>query len=152
MPRSCTVCAYPEAFENTAAFWGHAMKTRDTWCADCVGMVARLLDRYHRAEQAEAMEVVRLLGIGMELQERERQEWLASAVSRRRAAQSAIVRLKDAVIARDGYTCGICGGGVEAKDLSIDHIIPVSRGGSAELENLQVAHLICNIRKGAKVA
>ncbi len=55
------------------------------------------------------------------------------------------------VIARDGLVCGLCGGEVEtAKDVHIDHIIPVSRGGTNVLGNLQVAHARCNMRKGAR--
>lgn len=33
---------------------------------------------------------------------------------------------------------------------SVDHIVPLSRGGTHEQSNLQWTHLVCNIRKGAK--
>ena len=56
-----------------------------------------------------------------------------------------------AVIERDGLVCGICGGVVAEDDVHIDHIYPWSLGGSDELDNLQVAHSSCNIRKGARV-
>lgn len=59
--------------------------------------------------------------------------------------------LRAQVIERDGLICGICGGDVVLSDVHIDHIYPVSRGGKDELTNLQVAHSVCNIRKGAKV-
>lgn len=59
--------------------------------------------------------------------------------------------LRQQVIERDGYTCGLCGEDVEPTDVHIDHIHPKSLGGGDELENLQVAHSLCNIRKGAKV-
>jgi 5-methylcytosine-specific restriction endonuclease McrA len=59
------------------------------------------------------------------------------------------IRLR--VIERDGYICGLCLGPVEPADVHIDHIHPVSLGGGNELENLQVAHSLCNIRKGARV-
>lgn len=55
---------------------------------------------------------------------------------------------REAVIERDGYVCGLCGGEVEPDDVHIDHIHPWSLGGSDNLENLQVAHSLCNIRKG----
>lgn len=55
------------------------------------------------------------------------------------------------VIARDGYLCGLCGGEVEPDDVHIDHIVPIARGGRDALENLQVAHSRCNLRKGARV-
>lgn len=68
------------------------------------------------------------------------------------------VRLAD-VIARDGRICGICGVDVDQSisypdpfSSSLDHIIPLSRGGAHSLANCQLAHLRCNISKGARVA
>jgi 5-methylcytosine-specific restriction endonuclease McrA len=52
---------------------------------------------------------------------------------------------------RDRALCGICGG--EVVELtgpmrpSIDHTIPVSRGGPHALHNLQLAHYRCNLSK-----
>lgn len=60
-------------------------------------------------------------------------------------------KMRAAVIERDGYVCGLCGGDVEQDDVHIDHIVPVSLGGQNELSNLQVAHSLCNIRKGNRV-
>jgi len=55
-----------------------------------------------------------------------------------------------AIIKRDGMVCGICGGDIlYVADIDIDHIIPVSRGGTSGPDNLQVAHRGCNLRKGA---
>lgn len=56
---------------------------------------------------------------------------------------------------RDGTDCGICGRPVDmnlsrADSLecsSVDHIIPRARGGSHDPANLQLAHLVCNMRK-----
>lgn len=55
--------------------------------------------------------------------------------------------------------CGICGSPIEASlkfphpgSKSLDHIEPLSRGGAHAIENLQWAHLDCNIRKGANPA
>ncbi len=36
------------------------------------------------------------------------------------------------------------------KSLHIDHLIPISKGGSDTLENVRPSHAICNLRKGAK--
>lgn len=55
------------------------------------------------------------------------------------------------VIERDGQVCGICRQSVPDGQIEIDHIIPVSQGGSDDLDNLQVAHVLCNRRKGARV-
>ena len=67
----------------------------------------------------------------------------------RRPALPAMLRAK--VIERDGYICGLCGGSVGPDDLHIDHIFPRSKGGRDVLSNLQVAHSLCNMRKGARV-
>lgn len=62
------------------------------------------------------------------------------------------------VFVRDGWICGLCGEDIDpdlvAPDLecaSVDHIIPLARGGTHEMANVQAAHLICNSRKGARV-
>lgn len=60
---------------------------------------------------------------------------------------------------RHGTDCGICGEPVDM-DLkypermrgSVDHIIPVSKGGAlSDPENLQLAHLQCNVTKQARL-
>lgn len=43
--------------------------------------------------------------------------------------------------------CAACG---STEDLCIDHIIPICRGGSCEVENLQALCFSCNARKGRK--
>jgi hypothetical protein len=57
-------------------------------------------------------------------------------------------RTRQLVIERDGYTCGLCGLDVAPDDVHIDHVLPRSRGGSDHPDNLQVAHSLCNVRKG----
>ena len=59
---------------------------------------------------------------------------------------------------RDGGDCGICTKPVDMglgfPDLmraSVDHIYPRSRGGTDHPMNLQLAHLICNIRKNNSI-
>lgn len=47
--------------------------------------------------------------------------------------------------------CAICGEPVADADKTIDHIIPVSRGGDNTIANLQIAHLRCNQLKGNRV-
>ncbi len=46
--------------------------------------------------------------------------------------------------------CAICGEIMTDDNKSIDHIIPVSRGGSNFMDNLQMAHLSCNQKKSNK--
>jgi hypothetical protein len=59
------------------------------------------------------------------------------------------INLKDrrAVLKRDGYRCVKCGANRQ-KDpsvtLHVDHIVPVSKGGTSELDNLQTLCFDCN--------
>jgi 5-methylcytosine-specific restriction endonuclease McrA len=47
--------------------------------------------------------------------------------------------------------CGICGKNMLKSDRSIDHIIPVSKGGSGEIWNLRIVHFRCNSKKYNKL-
>jgi len=49
---------------------------------------------------------------------------------------------------RDRYTCQFCGTKLNGHNLTIDHIIPRSRGGRATWENCVLACVKCNERKG----
>lgn len=44
-------------------------------------------------------------------------------------------------------TCAICGGNLADVDKSVDHIIPLSKGGTNDIGNMQMAHLRCNQKK-----
>ena len=52
------------------------------------------------------------------------------------------------IFTRDGYTCQYCGdvGG----DLTVDHVLPRSRGGGHTWDNVVTACRPCNHRKGGK--
>jgi len=68
------------------------------------------------------------------------------------------VRHVPALRERDGDECRLC---CELIDFtvphpdplsrSVDHIVPRAHGGKDELDNYQLAHLICNQRKGSRV-
>ena len=51
-----------------------------------------------------------------------------------------------AVLARDGYRCQYCG---STQHLTVDHIVPRSRGGTPCWENVVTSCALCNVRKGA---
>lgn len=55
------------------------------------------------------------------------------------------------VYRRDGGRCHICKKYVPSNLASLDHVIPLSRGGRHVIGNVKIAHLKCNKRKGAKV-
>ena len=52
------------------------------------------------------------------------------------------------VFLRDNFTCQYCG--IQTRDLTLDHVMPKSRGGGHSWENLVSACRSCNHRKGGK--
>ena len=50
-----------------------------------------------------------------------------------------------AVFARDGWACQYCGA---RSNLTVDHVIPRSKGGGSSWENIVAACAPCNRRKG----
>lgn len=103
-----------------------------------------------------------------EMQRAIRREWVAAnperakdisseAFHRRRAAMASVDAERFApseIFDRDGWRCGICDRRI-SKDLrypdplsvSLDHIVPLARGGDHTRANTQAAHLRCNLRK-----
>lgn len=62
------------------------------------------------------------------------------------------------IFERDGYICQLCGTGVlpfvnhrHRLYPSIDHIIPLAKGGTHEPSNVQTAHRGCNSSKGPRL-
>jgi 5-methylcytosine-specific restriction endonuclease McrA len=54
------------------------------------------------------------------------------------------------VFLRDENRCQYCSGKFSTNDLSLDHVIPRSRGGKTTWENIVSACLRCNVRKGGR--
>ena len=54
------------------------------------------------------------------------------------------------VFARDGNQCQYCGRGFPTSELSLDHVVPRSRGGIASWENIVCACVGCNVKKGGR--
>jgi 5-methylcytosine-specific restriction endonuclease McrA len=52
------------------------------------------------------------------------------------------------ILLRDRNTCQYCGVVLHASDLTLDHVIPRSRGGNSSWENLVACCHECNRRKG----
>jgi len=52
------------------------------------------------------------------------------------------------IFERDRNTCQYCGGQFNKADLTIDHVVPRSRGGRDTWVNLVLACVKCNVRKG----
>ncbi|HMA26449.1 MAG: HNH endonuclease [Solirubrobacterales bacterium] len=56
---------------------------------------------------------------------------------------------RKAVLARDGWTCQYCGS--SRPSLTVDHVIPRSRGGESIWENIVASCAPCNRRKGNRL-
>lgn len=54
-----------------------------------------------------------------------------------------------AVMLRDAYMCQYCGTTPGRHHLTVDHVVPRSRGGSHDWDNLVTACTRCNQRKGS---
>ncbi len=54
------------------------------------------------------------------------------------------------VFARDHNSCQYCGKRCHTSELSLDHIIPRSQGGTATWQNIVCACVRCNVRKGGR--
>jgi len=93
-----------------------------------------------------------------ECKRRARHDGAVDHHSRRRGKTRGPRIARKAVFERDNWTCQLCRKPI-TKDLraphpmsrSVDHIVPLSRGGLHEMANLQAAHLRCNVRKAARL-
>ncbi len=77
----------------------------------------------------------------------------ALKIRRKRAERAAVVVPvnRELVAERDGWKCGICGDAVTRATWSLDHIVPLSKGGAHTYENVVIAHLSCNSSKGNRI-
>jgi 5-methylcytosine-specific restriction endonuclease McrA len=54
------------------------------------------------------------------------------------------------LFARDGHRCQYCGQNAPPHQLSMDHVLPRSRGGQTTWENIVCCCVNCNTRKGGR--
>lgn len=86
------------------------------------------------------------------------QTWMREQYRRERDREyinSRTPALKARIYFKCSGKCGICGEPIDTSlrypdpmSLSLDHVVPRSKGGSHSAHNLQASHLSCNIRKG----
>lgn len=74
-----------------------------------------------------------------------RQQW-----AKRSGRTSSWIRAKrrQAIYARDGFACVYCQS--RASALSLDHVVPRTKGGTHAAENLLTACLHCNFARGSR--
>ena len=62
------------------------------------------------------------------------------------------VEVKKYVFDRNGYQCQSCQTiDLSARNLQIDHIVPLAQGGSNDISNFQTLCAKCNREKSAKI-
>jgi 5-methylcytosine-specific restriction endonuclease McrA len=54
------------------------------------------------------------------------------------------------IFARDGNLCQYCGKHFATSEMSLDHVLPRSRGGATTWQNLVCCCVKCNARKGGR--
>lgn len=57
-------------------------------------------------------------------------------------------RMRFAIFRRDGERCKRCG---SRRNLEIDHVVPISKGGKSTYDNLQTLCHSCNVEKGTDI-
>lgn len=58
--------------------------------------------------------------------------------------------LRATLFERDGWSCRYCGDAVTMETATLDHVVPVSRGGTDDPDNLAAACLMCNSVKSGR--
>lgn len=57
---------------------------------------------------------------------------------------------RENIYIRDNYVCMYCRDKFPAKDLTLDHVLPVSQGGRKDWSNIVTACRCCNQKKGSR--
>ena len=142
--------------------------TRKTCSATCAEMQHREYEREYNATQ-RSRSTERFCPCGALLPARHRHRCdacLLATKKRRKQSERRRIRAHHAGVSReyytlveiaerDGHRCGLCRRKVNMAQVvphprapTIDHLIPLDRGGDDTRANVQIAHFLCNSRKG----
>lgn len=131
--RPCENAAYARRRdENRARYLANARRWRESH-ADQARAAAR--DSYHRRKEARSDEL--------------RIQWATKRAKRMSAPGSHTSRDIETQMRAQNERCYWCGRKLGAHH--VDHVIPLSRGGSDGPENLVISCPSCNMSKGAKL-
>lgn len=167
-PATCTVCnelyeARSEKSKYCTEKCRFEERAKLTGKRDCRRCGAALTDT-HYARRCPPCQVLnkREAQANAKRAGRERGEaWATMRNHRQRAKHygvpyESINRLR--IYERDGWRCGICTKQIDQElkhphpmAVSLDHIVPISRGGGHLKTNVQASHWQCNIDKGANL-
>lgn len=59
-------------------------------------------------------------------------------------------QIKATIALRDDFQCQFCGKKLRWHEVTVDHILPICKGGKTDIENLQILCSHCNSQKGSK--
>ena len=167
--RACIGCG--ERFEVAVA-----ERLPRKWCSPaCAQRVRRASDpararakenernRKRTQERYEAMDAVPCGNCGTPFKPIRGRKWCSDgcaglAAAHRRRARLLAAEFEEVkrveVFERDEWTCGLCGGEINPMEMwpsrgaaTVDHIVPISKGGAHTMANLQAAHFGCNSSK-----
>jgi 5-methylcytosine-specific restriction endonuclease McrA len=66
--------------------------------------------------------------------------------SRRKTVYNMIKKHNNGIV-----PCYCCKKPVSKTEATLEHIKPISRGGTDDIDNLSISHAVCNMRRGNKV-
>jgi 5-methylcytosine-specific restriction endonuclease McrA len=168
--RACTKCGEVHPLESFRAI-KNGKDGRHAWCRPCENVANRTyyLKRAERAREVARERYARQRDEILAKTHKYRAEnpdasrevckrWRAkNPEASRRLARERHARLKGApniekidrayVFAREGGRCHICGKKIQ-NDITLDHLVPLSKGGDHTHANLRIAHRACNSSRG----
>ena len=163
---------YGDCSECSKVFVSSARRVSTCGFACSEARRKRLARERHAANPQAAQERVRKFRAAMSPASKaaaaaRRREWVArngrvqstiAAEHRRRArlAGGEVEKFANVeIFERDGWKCGICRRAIspglaypDPMSVSLDHIVPISRGGGHTRANTRASHLSCNVRRG----
>jgi 5-methylcytosine-specific restriction endonuclease McrA len=112
-------------------------------CAQCHGVVASSIKKRYCSKKCSSL-------INWRTQKHKRRAW------KRDGQRGESIGLPE-LLKRDKYICGLCHRKIKEslryphpQSPSLDHIVPLSKGGSHEWKNVQSSHHACNQAKRSK--
>lgn len=157
---------FPTCIQCSTVF---CSRTQRVLCgAECQAERAALLSRVWYSKNRTprtCADCATLVGIGRircdECWEKHARQARRAQRQKRRAVERGVNAeriVAEDIYRRDGWKCGLCARPIDSRltypnprSASLDHIVPISRGGDHVRANVQAAHLGCNLAKGNRV-
>lgn len=154
----CKICAEPfEAKRSDTLYCSPTCKQKAAWLAQ---VASGYRAAYQAANRDKDRERIRAYRRRVPAHER-RSAAIVDAEKRREERKRLDAELvpRAEIFERDLWTCQLCEKSID-RDLSwpdplsasLDHVVPLAKGGKHTRGNLQAAHLRCNLQKGDRVA